>query len=121
MTITKLRIHIAPVGFEIDRIVLPAREMRADKDVRKARPEAKLEELEREMGEPMAILACERLIHQISLDKWNLLGDAQLVIRVREISEIISRNRSAWNRRSGSNMTQNLEPTTRDAPPFFDL
>ena len=27
----KLRIHIAPVGFEIDRIVIPARKMRADK------------------------------------------------------------------------------------------
>ena len=31
MTITKLRVHIAPVGFEVDRIVLPALEMRADK------------------------------------------------------------------------------------------
>ena len=29
--ISKLRVHIAPVGFEIDRIVLPAIEMRADK------------------------------------------------------------------------------------------
>ena len=27
----KLRIHIAPVGFEIDRIVIPAKKMRADK------------------------------------------------------------------------------------------
>ena len=27
----KLRIHIAPVGFEIDRIVVPAKKMRADK------------------------------------------------------------------------------------------
>src|SRR6185312_15357433 len=31
MTITRLRIHIAPVGFEVDRIVLPALEMKADK------------------------------------------------------------------------------------------
>lgn len=31
MAITKLRVHIAPVGFEVDRIVLPAIEMRADK------------------------------------------------------------------------------------------
>ena len=31
MTITKLRIHIAPVGFEVDRIVLSAIEMKADK------------------------------------------------------------------------------------------
>ncbi len=31
MTIKKLRVHIAPVGFEIDRIVLPAIEMKADK------------------------------------------------------------------------------------------
>lgn len=31
MTIKKLRVHIAPVGFEIDRIVLPAIDMRADK------------------------------------------------------------------------------------------
>jgi len=29
--LTKLRIHVAPVGFEIDRIVLPAKEMKADK------------------------------------------------------------------------------------------
>lgn len=29
--ISKLRVHIAPVGFEIDRIVIPAKEMRADK------------------------------------------------------------------------------------------
>lgn len=29
--ITNLRIHIAPVGYEIDRIVLPAKEMRADR------------------------------------------------------------------------------------------
>ncbi len=27
----KLRVHIAPVGFEIDRIVIPAKEMRADR------------------------------------------------------------------------------------------
>lgn len=30
-TIANLRVHIAPVGFEIDRVVIPAREMRADK------------------------------------------------------------------------------------------
>ena len=29
--ISNLRIHIAPVGYEIDRIVLPAKQMRADK------------------------------------------------------------------------------------------
>lgn len=29
--LAKLRVHIAPVGFEIDRIVLPAIEMKADK------------------------------------------------------------------------------------------
>lgn len=29
--LTRLRIHIAPVGFEIDRIVLPAKQMKADK------------------------------------------------------------------------------------------
>jgi hypothetical protein len=29
--LTNLRIHIAPVGYEIDRIVLPAKEMKADK------------------------------------------------------------------------------------------
>jgi len=29
--IAKLRVHIAPVGYEIDRIVLPARQERADK------------------------------------------------------------------------------------------
>ena len=27
----KLRVHIAPVGFELDRIVIPAKKMRADK------------------------------------------------------------------------------------------
>ena len=27
----KLRVHIAPVGFELDRITIPAKEMRADK------------------------------------------------------------------------------------------
>ena len=31
--IPNLRVHIAPVGYEIDRIILPAREMRADKVV----------------------------------------------------------------------------------------
>jgi len=31
MSLTNLRVHIAPVGFEIDRIVLPAKEMKADK------------------------------------------------------------------------------------------
>ena len=31
MTITKLRVHIAPVGFEIDRITMPAIRMKADK------------------------------------------------------------------------------------------
>jgi len=31
MTISKLRVHIAPIGFEVDRIVLPAIEMKADK------------------------------------------------------------------------------------------
>jgi hypothetical protein len=29
--IAKLRIHIAPVGYEIDRIVLPAKQEKADK------------------------------------------------------------------------------------------
>ncbi|RMW37184.1 MAG: hypothetical protein EA447_06645 [Nitrosopumilus sp.] len=29
--ISNLRVHIAPVGYEIDRIVLPAKQMRADK------------------------------------------------------------------------------------------
>ena len=29
--IENLRVHIAPVGYEIDRIVLPAKKMRADK------------------------------------------------------------------------------------------
>lgn len=29
--ISKLRVHIAPVGFEVDRIVLPAKKMKADK------------------------------------------------------------------------------------------
>lgn len=30
-SLTNLRIHIAPVGFEIDRIVIPAKKMKADK------------------------------------------------------------------------------------------
>jgi hypothetical protein len=30
-SLTNLRIHIAPVGYEIDRIVLPAKKMKADK------------------------------------------------------------------------------------------
>jgi len=30
-SMAKLRIHIAPVGFEIDRIVIPAKKMKADK------------------------------------------------------------------------------------------
>jgi hypothetical protein len=29
--IAKLRVHIAPVGFEVDRVVIPAKNMRADK------------------------------------------------------------------------------------------
>jgi len=31
MSITNLRVHIAPVGFEIDRIVLPAKQRKADR------------------------------------------------------------------------------------------
>ena len=31
MSITKLRVHIAPVGFEIDRVVLSAKMAKADK------------------------------------------------------------------------------------------
>ena len=27
----RLRVHIAPVGFEIDRIIIPAKKMRADR------------------------------------------------------------------------------------------
>jgi len=30
-SISNLRVHIAPVGFEVDRIVIPAEQMRADK------------------------------------------------------------------------------------------
>ena len=30
-SLTNLRVHIAPVGFEIDRIVIPAKSMKADK------------------------------------------------------------------------------------------
>src|SRR3989304_3079096 len=29
--LTNFRVHIAPVGFEIDRIVIPAKKMKADK------------------------------------------------------------------------------------------
>ena len=29
--IPNLRVHIAPVGYEVDRIVLPAKKLRADK------------------------------------------------------------------------------------------
>ena len=29
--IAKLRVHIAPIGYEIDRVVLPAKQERADK------------------------------------------------------------------------------------------
>ena len=29
--IANLRVHIAPVGFEVDRVVIPAKNMRADK------------------------------------------------------------------------------------------
>ena len=38
--LAKLRVHIAPVGFEIDRIVLPAIQMKADKVwlIREANP-----------------------------------------------------------------------------------
>jgi len=31
MTIANLRIHIAPIGFEVDRVVIPAIQMKADK------------------------------------------------------------------------------------------
>lgn len=31
MALSKLRVHIAPVGFEVDRIILPVKEMKADK------------------------------------------------------------------------------------------
>ena len=31
MVLTNFRVQIAPVGFEIDRVVIPAKEMRADK------------------------------------------------------------------------------------------
>ncbi len=31
MTIVNLRVHIAPVGFEIDRIAIPAKQMKADR------------------------------------------------------------------------------------------
>ena len=27
----RLRVHIAPVGFEVDRIIIPAKQMRADR------------------------------------------------------------------------------------------
>lgn len=38
--LSKLRVHVAPVGFEIDRIVLPATQMKADKVwlIREANP-----------------------------------------------------------------------------------
>lgn len=31
MSLSALRVHVAPVGFEIDRIVIPARQLKADK------------------------------------------------------------------------------------------
>jgi len=30
-SLANLRVHIAPVGFEVDRIVIPAKKMKADK------------------------------------------------------------------------------------------
>lgn len=31
MSITNLRVHVAPVGFEIDKIVIPAKQRKADR------------------------------------------------------------------------------------------
>src|SRR5579885_2141707 len=52
MTIVNLRVHIAPVGFEIDRIAIPAKQMKADRvwlvmheDVSKDRAQGYMEKI----------------------------------------------------------------------------
>ena len=56
----RIRVHIAPLGFEVDRIVLPAKKMKADKVwiIQEIKPEKEIakpyrEEILKKLGLPL--------------------------------------------------------------------
>lgn len=82
-TISKLRVHIAPLGFEVDRIVLPAQEMKADVLcllVHSNRSEDLAKPFETEIKEKLAGIGIE--IKSVYADRRNLFEILRVVKEV---------------------------------------
>jgi Domain of unknown function (DUF6293)/DUF6293 C-terminal winged helix domain len=99
-TIANLRVHIAPVGFEIDRIAIPARQMRADRvwllmhaDPAKDRAQGYMEKIR-------TLLKKEKIeVHVVYTDRFSLF---KILKSVREIAEKEKENDIFVNCSSGS-------------------
>ncbi len=98
--IANLRVHIAPVGFEIDRIAIPARQMRADRvwllmhgDPAKDRAQGYMEKIR-------TLLKKEKIeVHVEYTDRFSLF---KIIKSVREIAEKEKDNDIFVNCSSGS-------------------
>lgn len=61
--------------------------VRASFEFRKARLEERLEKAEKEDLPLSDITNLERLIHQLDVDRWRLLGDNEVVLAVRRLKD----------------------------------
>ena len=98
--ITNLRVHIAPVGYEIDRIVLPAKKMRADKVillVHENPNEDKATKFYQKISEQL-----EKLNIEVSIEYHNRVELFQIIRTVKNLIEQEKGNIVSVNLASGS-------------------
>jgi len=98
--IPNLRVHIAPVGYEIDRIVLPAKKLRADKVillVHENRSEDKATKFYEKISEQL-----EKLNIEVSTEYHNRLDLFQIIKTVKNLIKQESGNIISVNLASGS-------------------
>jgi hypothetical protein len=98
--ITNLRVHIAPVGYEIDRIVLPAKKMRADKVtllVHENPSEDKATKFYQKISEQL-----EKLNIEVNIEYHNRTALFQIIKSVKKLIEQESGNIISINLASGS-------------------
>lgn len=98
--IANLRVHIAPVGFEIDRIAIPARQMRADRVWLLMHADPAKDRAQGYMKKIRTLLKKEKIeVHVIYTDRFSLF---RILKSVREIAEKEKENDIFVNCSSGS-------------------
>lgn len=99
-TIANLRVHVAPVGFEIDRIAIPAKEMRADRVWLLMHGEPAKDRAQGYMEKIRTQLRKEKIdVHVVYSDRFDLF---RILKSVREIVEKEKENDIFVNCSSGS-------------------